>query len=131
MNKYFHSCNPKRLICLAAVLISFIFLFVPQNEGVAAQAQNALFVTFIDVGQGDCSLLRTSNGTNILIDAGPTSTGQAVLSNLYDQGVSSLDVIIISHNHEDHIGGLLTIFQSEIQAGRFYTMEVIVQLQPA
>ena len=117
LKRIHHNPSPKYIFCVAAIIISLAFLFVPQYGQVAAQPQDVLYVTFIDVGQGDSSLLRTSNGTHILIDAGPTSAGQTVLSYLDAQGVTSLDVIVMSHNHEDHIGGLITILQSEIQAG--------------
>jgi beta-lactamase superfamily II metal-dependent hydrolase len=117
MKSIHHKLYPKYIFCLAAIIISLAFLIVPLYGQVAAQPTDMLYVTFIDVGQGDSSLLRTSNGINILIDAGPTSAGQTVLSYLNGQSVTSLDVIVMSHNHEDHIGGLITILQSEIQAG--------------
>jgi beta-lactamase superfamily II metal-dependent hydrolase len=112
-----HHSQSKCVACLAAVFFYLVFLFVPGNRQVVAQPVDQLFVTYIDVGQGDSALLRTSNGLNLLIDAGPTSSGQTVVSYLDAQGITSLDVIVISHNHEDHIGGLLAVFQSEIEAG--------------
>ena len=112
-----HQSQLKYITCLAAIFFYLVFSFIPGNDPVVAQPLDQLYVTFIDVGQGDSSLLRTSNGLNLLIDAGPTSAGQTVVSYLNAQGITSLDVIVISHNHEDHIGGLLAIFQSEIHAG--------------
>jgi competence protein ComEC len=64
------------------------------------------------VGQGDCSLLSTSDGWDILIDAGPKSAGPTLLSFLNAKGISELDVIVISHNHADHLGGLVDLLQS-------------------
>lgn len=62
-------------------------------------------VHFIDVGQAD-SILIQSNGHNMLIDGGTTDKGDTVVSYLKSQGVETLDYIIATHPHEDHIGGL-------------------------
>lgn len=62
-------------------------------------------VHFIDVGQGDAVLIR-SDGYNILIDAGENDKGQTVVSYLKKQGIQKLDMVIATHPHSDHIGGL-------------------------
>ena len=59
----------------------------------------------IDVGQGD-SILVHSGGQTLLIDAGENEMGDRVVSYLKEQGVTSLDYVIGSHPHSDHIGGL-------------------------
>lgn len=58
---------------------------------------------FIDVGQGDCTLI-THHGEGILIDAGPGSSGRkaAEAAAIYSP---TLDYFIITHPHEDHMGG--------------------------
>lgn len=68
-------------------------------------ADEDLQIHFIDVGQGDSILIR-SDGHNILIDAGENDKGQAVVSYLESQGVKTLDLVIGTHPHSDHIGGL-------------------------
>jgi beta-lactamase superfamily II metal-dependent hydrolase len=74
----------------------------------SASASENLTVHFIDVGQGDSELIQF-NGKNVLIDGGTQDAGPRVESYLRDHGVSSLDLLIASHPHEDHIGGLITI----------------------
>jgi competence protein ComEC len=79
-----------------------------------------LRVTFLDVGQGDCTLIQTPEGHNVLIDAGgryesgaavASDTGQrVVLPALRRAGVRRLDVVILTHPHEDHAGGLPAVF---------------------
>ena len=66
-------------------------------------------VHFIDVGQGDSILIQTPT-LNILIDGG--DRGNTALSYLRSQGVTSLDLIIGTHPHADHIGGLINVLQS-------------------
>ncbi|MDR1002436.1 MAG: MBL fold metallo-hydrolase [Oscillospiraceae bacterium] len=69
----------------------------------------------IDVGQGDCTLIRCGE-QNILIDAGDNGRGEDVLSYLSDIGVERLDMVIATHPHADHIGGLDEVI-SEMDVG--------------
>ncbi len=62
-------------------------------------------VHFIDVGQADCSLV-LCDGKSLLIDGGNVADSSLVVSYLLKQGISSLDYVICTHAHEDHVGGL-------------------------
>jgi len=75
-----------------------------------------LKVHFINVGQGDC-ILAESKGHFLLIDAGENDQGQTVVSYLKNAGVSSLDYVIGTHPHSDHIGGLDDVLR-EFPVGR-------------
>jgi beta-lactamase superfamily II metal-dependent hydrolase len=70
-----------------------------------------LTIYFIDVGQGDAELLE-SNGHYMLIDAGPSDAGNAVVSFLRSLGVNELDVVVATHPHEDHIGGMVDVLRA-------------------
>src|SRR3954454_15848096 len=60
-------------------------------------------VAVLDVGQGDAILIRSPEGKNALVDAGPSHD---VVATLREQGVTSLDLVVISHHHADHYGGM-------------------------
>ena len=63
-----------------------------------------LQVHFIDVGQGDATLL-TCGGHAMLIDAGDNNKGTTVQLYLAKQGVDHLDYLVLTHSDADHIGG--------------------------
>lgn len=67
-------------------------------------------VHFIDVGQGDAVLIEAQDG-NILIDAGTRAAGDIVVEYLVRRGIRELDVVIGTHPHADHIGGLIDVFK--------------------
>ncbi len=68
-----------------------------------------LEVHFIDVGQGDAVLVLTPSKT-MLIDAGPRDGNAA--GYLQSVGVTEIDIVIATHPHADHIGGMPDIFRS-------------------
>ncbi|MBR7554744.1 MBL fold metallo-hydrolase [Allobacillus sp. GCM10007491] len=78
-----------------------------------ANPEGKLTVHYIDVGQGDATLLQAVEGEetfNLLIDAGDW-TGDEVVPYLKSQSVESLDVVIGTHIHADHIGQLDEVIQ--------------------
>lgn len=68
-------------------------------------------VHFIDVGQADCELIQTPE-SNVLIDAGDIGGGDAVVAYLKAQGVERIDLLIASHPHADHIGGMKEVVEA-------------------
>src|SRR3954467_13774923 len=96
----------QRMSRIAAVLI--LWLFASQ---LSAQQ---LEIRFLDGGQGDATLIR-EGGKTVLIDAGPSTQIAAYLRSL---SVDTIDLVIASHNHSDHIGGMTTVLQTA--AVRFY-----------
>lgn len=68
---------------------------------------DALTVTFLDVGQGLAVLVEVPDGegtARMLYDAGPD--GEATLEHLADRRIEHLDVVALSHPHDDHAGGM-------------------------
>lgn len=86
--------------------------------GLPGREQRPLEVVFLDVGQGDAIYIRTPGGRHILLDGGgrPAYLGdmeqigyQVVIPYLQYRRVRKLDLVIVSHPHEDHYGGLLAV----------------------
>jgi competence protein ComEC len=92
-------------------------LLLRPTSATTALPTGTLRVTFIDVGQGDSAWLETSTGTGILIDGGPVAAGPTVVAFLQNQGVEAIDVVVLSHGHADHIGGLVDVLQSAMPIG--------------
>lgn len=70
--------------------------------------------TFIDVGQGDCTLF-VSDNTSMLIDSGEAENAPVIIKTLSESGITELDYLIATHAHSDHIGSMAEIL-SEIPA---------------
>lgn len=79
-------------------------------------------VSFIDVGQGDCQLIRT-NKYNILIDSGDIDCENEVIGFLKYSGVDHLDIVIASHPHTDHYGAMYRVL-SNFDVGLFIMPEL-------
>lgn len=76
------------------------------------------FVTvFLDVGQGDGILIRTEQGTSILIDGGSTSNQRVgeyvLLPAIRYYGMSELDYVFVTHGDADHISGIEYLLNAE------------------
>ncbi len=89
--------------------LKIIALLILALSSIAASSEN-LTAHFIDVGQGDSELIQFA-GKNILIDGGEQEMGGQVESYLRNHGVTSLDLMVATHPHDDHIGGLITILK--------------------
>ncbi|HKY43650.1 MAG TPA: ComEC/Rec2 family competence protein [Pyrinomonadaceae bacterium] len=73
-----------------------------------------LTIRVLDVGpiNGDSILISTPSGKNVLIDAGDTTKGKAVVEALKRNNIQQLDYFIASHPHPDHIGGAAEVFKA-------------------
>lgn len=77
-----------------------------------------LTVSFIDVGQGDSILIQAPTGETMLIDGGEANSKS--LTYLKSAGIQRIDVMVATHPHSDHIGGLVEILKT-IPVGRVIT----------
>lgn len=71
----------------------------------SVQPDGLMEVHFLDVGQGDSTLIKTPE-ENILIDGGEVGQGEIIAGYLKEHGVRQIDILISTHPHSDHIGGL-------------------------
>lgn len=105
------------LIAIAVVFISFIgSLLWPDlfsvSKGMPDEAKTAATkVHVIDVGQGDAVLLE-DNGKFALIDAGEKTSQDLLVKYLKNAKVTTLDYMIMTHPHSDHIGGMSEVINN-------------------
>ncbi len=112
-------------VAIIALIVAVVTHFtnldeeVKKGSGLVQRAASSadLSVHFIDVGQGDCTLVMCE-GHNMLIDAGESDQGEKVVEYLHAQGIESLDYVIGTHPHSDHIGGLKAVVNSDIEIGK-------------
>lgn len=106
-------------VCI--IIGMLIIAYRPLNQGGIGHVQ------FIDVGQGDCILITTPGGKNILVDGGGTVSfrkpkdewktrkvpfevgAKTVVPLLKKRGIHALDIVIMTHADQDHIGGLQAV----------------------
>ncbi len=88
-------------LMLAAVVSLALFL----SPAWADKARQLRYYA-LDVGQGDCSLFVLPDGRNIVFDAGPRSNARSTVNYLKSCGVRKIDLLVATHPHEDHIGGM-------------------------
>lgn len=105
----------------------------PKPEVPKPSVKKEASVHFIDVGQGDATLLQTPEGANILVDAGVAKEGATVVRTLREHGVESLDLVIATHPHADHIGGMRAVLEAfpvkrYVDSGRVHTSQTYVKL---
>lgn len=79
-------------------------------SGDATSSATPLQITMLDVGQGDAVLMHSPEGQTVLYDGGPRRAD--VLSQLRALEIGQIDMIIASHPHEDHIGGLPDVIEA-------------------
>lgn len=81
-----------------------------------------LMISYMDVGQGDAAYIKV-NGNDILIDAGPRSNSKELLEQLKAKNIDDFELVIATHPHEDHIGGMVDVFK-EYNVKNFYSPKV-------
>lgn len=96
------------LVALGLIIVLIITYFLADGELLSKNASfdaSQSFVRFLDVGQGDAALIY-SNGYSALIDTGTSESANDVCIALDSCGIERIDVLIISHLHTDHTGGV-------------------------
>lgn len=125
--KYYFTGN-KFIIFGIIILILLVSLFFNDklekliNEKLLNNTKNEIYtdgleVHFIDVGQGDSTIIKLPDNKNLLIDAGPESNSTDLinyLQNVYfkDKENKNIDYFVLTHSDEDHIGGAPLVFDT-------------------
>lgn len=108
--------RPKRAIrtglaLLVVVLAAFVSGCASGEIPSAETPKGEVSVHVIDVGQGDAILVQAS-GRVMMVDAGPREASDALVAYLLVSGVEEIDLLMLTHPHSDHIGGVPAILDS-------------------
>ena len=109
---------------IAIVILALISIFGTENEILnqlnrkeevsSTSTSSNLEAYFIDVGQADSILIKNNNEA-MLIDAGNNEDGEDVVKFIKEKGINKLNYVVGTHPHEDHIGGLDDVINSDIE----------------
>lgn len=89
--------------CLLSVTTAFV---------VSSSALGGVEVHFINLGHGDCTLIRTAEGKSVLIDAGLGIMSWKLKRYLKRQRVHTIDLLVLTHADPDHYGGMKTVIKN-------------------
>src|SRR3954469_12916251 len=81
-----------------------------QQPSIPRAQSSELLIRQLDVGQGDAALIISPEGKRILIDAGHSEDAVAFI--LRNAGIDTIDLVVASHAHADHIGGMPAVLSS-------------------
>ena len=100
---------PALILALAlGCAIAFLWLSGRRPRVVTMGGAGIASIEFLDVGQGDSILIRSPEGKSALIDAGPSRN---VVDLLRARGIARLDLVVVSHHHGDHYGGMAEVIR--------------------
>ena len=108
-----------------AIRLSFVVILIALHLGPQPPAPGPARVSVLDVGQGLAVVVRGPDGGFVLVDAGPTGGGRfdagdrIVVPALADAGCRRLDVLALSHDHDDHAGGARAVLR-DLEVGELW-----------
>jgi competence protein ComEC len=124
MRKHKGNKRAQFITIIAFGIIALISLYFGKdiknfNTGVSS---GKLEISYLDVGQGDAAYIKV-NDFDILIDAGPRSDADKLIKQLEEKNIDDFEIVIATHPHEDHIGGMEKVFE-KYKVENFYMPKV-------
>ncbi|MDD4900522.1 MAG: ComEC/Rec2 family competence protein [Patescibacteria group bacterium] len=98
-------CKIFLILGIAAILVAIPLFWLYWSQPQKLEAD------FLDVGQGDAILIKTPAGQNVLIDGGPDKTVVRRLSENLAWWDKEIDLMILTHPHDDHVTGLIEVLK--------------------
>lgn len=116
-------CRYIVFICVFYVLFFLSGCSDPPSEQVSKIPPALMKVHYIDVGQGD-SILVQIGSKSLLIDAGSNEVQKSLTAYIKQQGIKTLDYVIATHPHEDHIGSMDNVI-NKFEIKNFYAPRLV------
>ena len=98
------SRRPLRFAMVSLLCAAMLLLGSDARAQRPTEADSSLTIMFLDVGQGDATWIVAWSGKQALIDAGGST--RAIAPHLWENARDTMDLLIATHAHEDHIGGI-------------------------
>lgn len=92
---------------------------IPSDSYATTNNSEQLRVHFIDIGQADSTFVELGNGQTMLIDAGRSGDANTIINYIKKLQYSSIDYVVATHPHDDHIGGMASVLNS-FDIGKMY-----------
>ena len=100
------NCLIKRTaIAKISLILSVILAVAATLGGCSVKDDFDIKCVYLDAGQGDSTLIVTSEGYTVMIDTGAPGSTDKIVASLLSYGVEKIDALILSHFHEDHVAG--------------------------
>lgn len=96
----------------------------------AVTVEGTMEVHFIDVGQADATLIIQGDRV-MLFDAATKGRGDELVEYIQNLGIDYIDVVILSHPHDDHMGGAAKLLNSDIKVGKIYGPDIFELMDTA
>ena len=112
----------KKTLALLLILFQLLFIACTSQSISISTSANQMKVHFIDVGQGDAILVEVNN-KNLLIDSGSKTERSKLFNYLNSRKIETLDYVIATHPHEDHIGNMAEVINT-YNIKKFYAPKV-------
>ena len=106
------------ILTIIVVVIGYWWYIALQQQ--LSISENMLRIHFMDVGQGDAVLVETPKGYQVLIDAGRGIQILNALDTILQANDRDIDIAIMTHPDEDHIGGFMSVLQR-------YSVKTVIQ----
>lgn len=97
--------KPRYFRFLIVIPVIFLLIAILMAESFLSDSGQYYQIVFFDVGQGDAAMIRTPAGRTVMIDCGTDLSADDLVASLYAERIEEIDFLILTHAHEDHIGG--------------------------
>lgn len=111
------------LLLIVLALVGLLFGTAWQRSHPSRNARQ-LSVTFLDVGDGNCTLIQSPEGRTILVNTGSVEAAPAVASLLHGRGVQRIDLLVLSSPDPGSVGGVPALLEGSVSVSQVWDNSV-------